>query len=262
MTISTITQNKKFKKIISGIAAAVFWIIIWEAASLLVSEDLKLFLPSPFSVMKRWGEIALTSQFLISCGATLARIFAGFAIGCIAGISAAVLTSSLKLCDILISPMLKVIRAVPVVSFIILAFLFIDVDNLPVFISFLMVVPLIWQTTHDSIASTDIKLLEMGRVYGLKPLTVLFKIKLGSNRGAIITSCVSGLGFAWKSGVAAEVLCTPMISIGKNIYRAKGNLDFDEVYALTLTVVVLSLLFEVFLKYLCKKYVVKGEKNA
>ena len=52
-----------------------------------------------------------------------------------------------------------------------------------------------------------------------------------------------------------------MISLGKSIYRAKGNLDFSEVYAVTLTVVVLSLLFETALKSLCRIYLARKENR-
>lgn len=103
----------------------------------------------------------------------------------------------------------------------------------------------------------------MGKVFGLNNALILFKIKIPSCINEIISACVGGLGFAWKSGVAAEVLCTPAVSLGKSVYRAKANLDFAEVYALTLTVVILSLIIEFILKRLCRIYLNgrKKEKN-
>lgn len=126
-----------------------------------------------------------------------------------------------------------------------------------------MVVPMIWQTVHDALLSSDNKLCEMGKVFGLNNALILFKIKIPSCINEIISACVGGLGFAWKSGVAAEVLCTPAVSLGKSVYRAKANLDFAEVYALTLTVVILSLIIEFILKRLCRIYLNgrKKEKN-
>ena len=121
------------------------------------------------------------------------------------------------------------------------------------FISFLMVTPLVWQATHDSLKSSCKDLEEMGRVFKMSKVAILFKIKLPASLGEIITSLVTGLGFAWKSGVAAEVLYSPNISIGKSIYIAKANLDFSGVYAFTFTVVILSIIIEILLKHLLIK---------
>ena len=164
-------------------------------------------------------------EFYLATALTILRILAGFILGALAGIISGILTSSFKVADIIISPALRVIRAVPVVSFIILAFLFMSIDALPIFISFLMVTPLVWQSTNDSLNSSCKELAEMGRVFKMSKSAILFKIKLPASLGEIATSLVTGLGFAWKSGVAAEVLYSPNISIGKSIYIAKANLD-------------------------------------
>ena len=258
---SIMALNNTFKRVLKIVLVTVFWILVWEAAHLLVSENLKLFLPSPFDVFACWARLIFTWNYWKATLATIGRIFAGFAIGAAIGIISGILTASLSILDTLLSPILRIIRVVPVVSFVILAFLFITVDALPIFISFLMVVPLVWQSVHDGLRGIDSTLPEMGRVFGMKPLAILFKIKLPEISGEIISSVVSGLGFAWKSGIAAEVICTPMISLGKSIYRAKGNLDFSEVYAVTLTVVVLSLLFETALKTLCRRYLDRKESR-
>ena len=49
---------------------------------------------------------------------------------------------------------------------------------------------------------------------------------------------------SWKSGVAAEVIGTPMHSIGQQLYFAKIYLEIDRLFAWTFVIVVLSALFE------------------
>ena len=257
--LSTMANNS-IKKVLKAVISAAFWILIWEAASLLVPDDLKLFLPGPLSVIKTFFKILPSSHFLKAVGATLLRIFSGLLIGSLLGMVLGVFTGESKIFDTLLSPALKIIRAVPVVSFIILAFLFIKVNRLPVFISSLMVTPLVWQAVNDSVKNADKNLIDMSRVFKLSKFKSLFYVKLYSGFDRIITALLSAVGLAWKSGVAAEVLCTPAVSIGKNIYKAKGNLNFDEVYALTITVVILSLIFEYLIKAAWKKYG-KAEEN-
>ena len=123
--ISTITQNKQsvFKKIIKAILVATFWIIIWEAASRLVSRNnelLLLILPSPFTVIKTWTNIAFTKDFIKSEILTLVRIFMGFVFGVGFGFIIGIITHISNILNSMLSPILKIIRAIPVVAIIIL----------------------------------------------------------------------------------------------------------------------------------------------
>lgn len=261
--ISTTTQTKQsiFKKIIKAILIAVFWILIWEAASRLVSRNnelLLLILPSPFTVFKKWTEIAFTAPFIKAELLTLARVFLGFVAGTAIGFILGILTHISKLIYSLLSPILKIVRAVPVVAIIILMYLFFESSTLPVFIVCLMVMPLVWQTVHDGLHNTDKKLLEMAQVYNISAAKTIFSIKLPYLTPSLITACVNALGLAWKSGVAAEVICLPRTSLGTLLWQGKGNVNFDEVYAVTLTVVFLSIIIEILLKFLCRKYLARN----
>ena len=59
---------------------------------------------------------------------------------------------------------------------------------------------------------------------------------------------MTGLGFAWKSGIAAEVIALPALSVGKNLYDAKIYLERADLFAWTLAVILLSLGLEALLK--------------
>ncbi len=261
--ISTTKQTKKsfFVKIIKAILIATFWILVWEAASRLVSRDnelLLLILPSPFTVFKTWTQIAFTPTFLKAELLTLSRIFIGFVLGSVLGFIIGIVTHISNIVYSLLSPILKIIRAIPVVAIIILMYLFFDSSTLPVLIVCLMVLPLVWQTTHDGLKNTNVELLEMAQVFNLSRNKTLLNVKLPSITPNLITSCVNALGLAWKSGVAAEVICLPNISLGTILWQGKGSVNFDQVYAVTLTVVVLSIIIEILLKYLCNKYLARN----
>ena len=261
--ISTIIQNNNgiFKKIIKILLIAAFWILIWEVASRLVSNNnelLLLILPSPFTVFKKWFEIAFTATFLTATLLTLGRIFAGFIIGVVSGFLIGIMTHISAFIYSLISPVLRIIRAIPVVAIIILMYLFFNSTTLPVLIVWLMVMPLIWQTTHDGLKSTDNLLLEMAKVFSLSKTKTLFKVKLPHIFTGLVSACVNALGLAWKSGIAAEVICLPNVSLGTLLWQGKGNVNYDEVYAITLTVILLSVIIEFLLKFLCNKFLLDG----
>ncbi len=253
--IYTTKQTKRsiFKKIINIICVASFWILVWEAASHLVSRNnelLLLILPSPFTVLKKWTELILTAPFIKATLLTLARIFIGFISGTALGLIAGIITHVSNVIYSLLSPILKIIRAVPIVAIIILMYLFFDSATLPILIVCLMVLPIIWQTIHDGLDNTDIALLEMAQVFNLSRNKTLVRVKLPYIIPQLVTACVNALGLAWKSGVAAEVICLPNVSLGTMLWQGKGAVNYDEVYAVTLTVVILSIIIELLLKFL------------
>ena len=74
--------------------------------------------------------------------ATFITIFGGFALGAAAGTAIAVLTAALPWADWLLGPAVKVIRAIPVASFIVLVLLWAPTtSSVPAIVSALMVPP-------------------------------------------------------------------------------------------------------------------------
>lgn len=67
----------------------------------------------------------------------------------------------------MIRPMLGVLKATPVASFIILALVWIDTQILAAVISFIMVLPLVYHNVREGFDAADTKLLEMARMFEL-----------------------------------------------------------------------------------------------
>ena len=59
-----------------------------------------------------------------------------------------------------------------------------------------------------------------------------------------LAACGLALGMCWKAGVAAEVIAVARPSIGAELYLAKLNFATADIFAWTLAVILLSLLFE------------------
>jgi len=57
-------------------------------------------------------------------------------------------------------------------------------------------------------------------------------------------SLATSVGLAWKSGIAAEVLCLPRLAIGTNLYYSKIYLETPSLFAWTIVVIVLSFILE------------------
>jgi NitT/TauT family transport system permease protein len=107
-----------------------------------------------------------------------------------------------------------------------------------------MCFPVIWTNIVAGINNTDKKLLEMARAYGVKKTLVIRRIYIPSIMPYFSAACVTCFGLGWKVSVAAEVLSHPKYSIGSNLYSAKVYLDSSELFAWTLVVIILSIIFE------------------
>ncbi|MBR5472904.1 MAG: ABC transporter permease subunit [Clostridia bacterium] len=255
------TKESILKKTIKILSVAAFWIFMWEAVSrlaILLNPNMQLLLPGPFLVLKKWWEIAFTFEFLKAELLTLARVFFGFFASVFIGALLGFLTHISKLAYSLISPILKIIRSVPVVAIIVLLYIFVKSNIMPTLIVGLMVVPIIWQTVNDGLDNIDVKLLEFAKVYQLSYIKTLLRIKIPSILPIFISSCSNALGLAWKSGIAAEVLCKTNNSLGVLISDSKTSWDYDVTYAVTLNVVLLSIIIEFLLKFIVNKYLIKN----
>lgn len=251
MTTSTMWVNA-IKKCGLAIAVAAFWVGIWWIISAVVAQE--LLVPAPSAVWKAWTTLMATRDFWLAAGASLVRIMMGWLTGTVAGVVLAILTSRFRLLNALFSPLLRIVRAAPVASFIILALVWIHTERLPVFIAFLMVVPLVWNTVAEGIRRIDPALPEMARVYRWSRWKTFWHIRVPSVMPYFLTALSGGLGFAWKSGIAAEVICHPTFSIGKELHLSKIYLETPQVFAWTVTAVALSLLLEKGLLWLLRRW--------
>ena len=141
------------------------------------------------------------------------------------------------------------VKATPVVSFIILALVWLDSGQLPLFIAFLMVFPPVYLNLLEGIRQTDGKLLEMARVFQVSPLRQLRGIYLPQALPYFRSAASLGLGLCWKAGIAAEVIGLPGGSMGERLYMAKVYFQTPDLFAWTAAIVAVSVLFErLFLK--------------
>ena len=227
---------------------ALFWVTVWEITARIV--DLELLLPSPLATLKTLLTLSRTTDYWSAIGISLAHILIGYVLGCLIGVIMGYLLYRFRLIDALFSPILSMIRSVPVASFIILALVWIGRENIPSFIAFLMVFPVVSSNVKTGFSSIDRELAEVALVYRFsrqKAAELLYKPAV---LPYFVTSAQVTLGLAWKASVAAEILSSISHSIGGNIYTSKLVLETDTLFAWTITVILISILFECFLAQL------------
>lgn len=236
------------KKTMRKLLPVAVWLSVWQLLSLAVKNE--ILLPSVPKVLSTLGELVVTADFWKNIAFSMGRIISGYVIGVVSGIIIAVICYKVKPAKDLLSPVISVIRTTPVASFIILALVWINKTWVPVFIVFLIVMPIVYQNIYDGIGDTPTVLTESAKIYRLSFSKRLKYIYFNSIKSSFKSALVTAFGLAWKSGIAAEVLAVPVSSIGYNIFRSKINIQTDALFAWTLVVILLSGLFEMIIKKL------------
>jgi len=168
----------------------------------------------------------------------------GFALALAVGVIIAVVSSTSRVFQILIQPAMNVINAIPIASFTVIALLAVRSENLSIFVSFITVLPIIYHNTHKGILSTDPKLLEMAKIFNVPSWKKAVYIYLKTVAPYVLAGANVGIGFAWKSGIAAELIGVVRGTIGASLHNARIFLLTADLFAWTIAIVLLSYVME------------------
>ena len=241
-------KNKsKIDKIIAVAAA----LVLWQLASVIIGEE--VLLVSPLKVLVRLSELIFEKEFYNAVAFSFIRITLGFVLAVVMGTIFATAAYRWHWAETMLWPYMSVIKATPVASFIILCLIWLNSSSLPIFISFLMALPIIYTNMLAGFKNTDNKLLQMAEIFRFSFKKKLVYIYLPNIKPYFISACSVALGLTWKAGIAAEIIGIPDGSMGEMLYNAKLYLATADLFGWTVTIVCVSILFEkLFMKLINK----------
>ncbi len=248
--MTTSTMSPILRKILKICVPIAVYILVWQLLSMFV--DSSLLLPSPKETVRSIISILGTASGWCSIGATILRILCGFLLGCFIGLVLAVMTAKCKWLAWLLQPLRSIIKTTPITSFALILLISLVSGLVPVAVSAIVVVPMIWRTTEESILALDPKLAEMGRIF-LSPWKHFRYVSLPQILPQFFATASTALGFAWKAVITAEILALPKAGIGNQMYLNKVYLDSADLFAWTLLVIVCSVSIETLVAYLLQK---------
>lgn len=250
-------NTHQHKKMLYTVVAAVFWILVWQAVSMLY--DMDFVLPSPLKTLSVLVQNIAKARFWSAILFSVSRILLGFLLSCSVGVALALLSIRLKAVKVLFDPFCSVVRAVPVASFIILVLVIFSSKYVSVVISFLMGFPVIYSTLQKGIDASPEPLLEAADVFGMgyfkKLRYIYFPHLLPYTASALSVSA----GLCFKSGIAAEVIGYPSGSVGEAMYLSKIGFDMPGLLSYTAVIVVISVLCEKAIMLICRMPGTRGD---
>lgn len=172
------------------------------------------------------------------------RIGTGFLAGSLWGVALAAGSFRFPLLEEMLAPVIRFLKAVPVASFVVLLLIWWGSSFLALAVCFLVVLPQLYISVLEGLKSVDQKMLEMAKIFRIPFGTRFFYIYRPAMKPFLYAGLKISLGLCWKSGVAAEVMGISAASLGEGLYLSRIYLNTAGVFAWTVVILLLSMIFE------------------
>ncbi len=197
------------------------------------------FMPAPLDVAAAGWQAAQTGELWTNLWVSFARAATGLLIGGGIGLAFGLANGLSNLSEKLTDTTLQMVRNVPHLSLIPLVILWFGIDEgAKLFLVALGVFFPIYANTLHGIRSVDPQLIEMGRVYGMSPSTLFWRVVLPGALPSIFVGLRYALGIMWLTLIVAETIAANS-GLG---YMAMQAREFMLVDVVVLAILIYALL--------------------
>uniref|UniRef100_UPI0031015F4A ABC transporter permease n=1 Tax=Neorhizobium sp. EC2-8 TaxID=3129230 RepID=UPI0031015F4A len=238
--MTTVTQSSHARRIGRGFAGAFLLAFVWE----LSVRGLNLpayVLPSVSSIVS--GMIADAAKLSAAARFTAAEALAGYLLGCVIGIAAAIAVSMIPRIRRAVMSVATAINSVPVVAYSPLVLLWFGMGMTSKIVMVAVAVSFtIFLSTIAGLDRIDRRTIDLVRSFGAGRLTLLWRLRLPTALPLII----AGMRVSTVRSVIVAIV-TEMLGayggLGWVIYQAVLQIDFVQVWAAIIVASAISLCF-------------------
>lgn len=212
--------------------------VAWQLLSWQMAQP--QLIPSFPDLIRALFRLVYSPGFLVSIGTTCLRACVGLLLSLAAASITAFLLNRSEGIRLLFMPWLSLLRSVPVISFILLALIFLNPEMIPLLIAFLTMYPLLTENLLKGLMNRRDSWKMLARQFHLNAWNCLFQINYPQLKPYLFSGLASAVGFGWRAIIMGEVLSQCVDGIGKRMKEAQVFIDVPELIAWTLVAIVLS----------------------
>lgn len=212
--------------------------VAWQLLSWQMAQP--QLIPSFPDLIRALFRLVYSPGFLVSIGTTCLRACVGLLLSLAAASITAFLLNRSEAIRFLFMPWLSLLRSVSVISFILLALIFLNPEMIPLLIAFLTMYPLLTENLLKGLMNRRDSWKMLARQFHLNAWNRLFQINYPQLRPYLFSGLASAVGFGWRAIIMGEVLSQCVDGIGKRMKEAQVFIDVPELIAWTLVAIVLS----------------------
>jgi ABC-type nitrate/sulfonate/bicarbonate transport system permease component len=225
---------------IAGALPILAALALWYAVCALKLAPASL-LPSPVTVFARLIALLGDRNFLTQAGITLFRLFVGFGIAVVVGVSIGILAAGSRTVAALMQPVVRVLAPVPKIALYPAFVLVLGFDHSSK-IALVVADALfpILLATYQGATAVEPKLVWSARAAGASPTKCLFTVVLTAALPSILTGARIGLIIACIVVFLAEMI-TSTDGLGQMLVRAARNFQTVDMFEPIITITLLGL---------------------
>ncbi len=231
-------------RMVTAVVVYASLVFVWHYATQDLASAAKLRFPSPSDVFAAFNQINTVgyagATLLQHVEATLYRVIVGFAFASSLGIVTGIAMGLSKRFELVLNPLIQIVRPIPPLAWIPLALLWFGIDNTSkIFVAWLAVFTPAVINTYTGVRSTDQILVQAARVHGAKSVNVISRVVIPGALPMIFTGLRLSLQVSWMAVVASE-LVGAYTGLGHVMIMASRDLASPMIVVGMMSVVVLG----------------------
>jgi len=197
--------------------------------------------PTPAEVFAKVLEVNQSPKYLKNIGISLRRILFGFCIATLIAVPLGLAVGRYRRVRDLVLPACEVLRPIPAIAWVPISIMLWPTNEVSiVFITFLgSFFPILLNTIHG-VSAIDPVLLRAGRCLGANEPRLLRDVILPGALPHIFTGLAVGMGVAWVSLIAAEMI-SGQFGVGYFTWEAYSLVSYSEIVLGMITIGILGL---------------------
>lgn len=206
-------------------------LVLWQVLSARGVHFLLNFqnIPTPLAVWAVLERIVQTHEFYVDLGVSVRRIGIAYALASLVGVTVGAMIGRFRLANDLIAPHLEMVRPIPAVAWVPLAIIMLPTqESSIVFITALGTFFPIVTNTVIGVGQTPKALLHAARSLGASSSATLWHVVLPSAMPAISAGLITGMGIAWFSLLAGEMI-SGQYGIGYYTWNAYSLVQYPQI---------------------------------
>ncbi len=245
------TAVEKIKTWFNFLAVPVLLLVLWQILAD-AGVLMEVILPSPVKIVKAFFRIIEDGTLAIDLSVSMRRVLIGYITGAGAALALGIGSGLNKVLERIFSPLVDVIRQIPLYAWIPLIILWFGIGETSkhIIIARAVFIP-IYLNTVQGIHGVQIEYVELAKVLELTRKDFICKIVLPSATPSIFTGLRLAAGNSWMAVVAAEML-GGLTGLGYGLLQAKEFLMSDKLIALMFVIAAVGMLIDFFLRLLEK----------
>lgn len=233
--------NKKIINLIGILIIGILWTILSQ------KND---FFPSILQVFYQFCTNLVNKLVILSFLCTILRGFLAFLISLLLGYILAYISYKNAVFKELISPLISFLRSIPTISVIIIVIMIVDLKLISYTIVSLIIFPMIYQNLLYSFENIDNELLMINKIDNINPIKNFFLFIFPITLPGLLNAIIQTLGLSIKIQIMSEILTgsTKIKGIGLLLNNYRTNLEIENVFALTLMIILFVYIIELLVK--------------